>query len=339
MLRKAAVGTISGVFLTMSITMSGCGASEKSSRERAGPVIARIDGSPISQSELEHWAGLTRQEGASNQVSTDRALNVLIHTRWLLGEAHELGVSVPAREVKHEAEELVEDEAEKAPYQRMPHDPELRRFLLSPKLRQADRERLIEVTLLVPKIERARLQRGRQRDVKRSQIERFYAKHKRQFYLPNQRQVEIIGGLLADVVQAKREIEGGKPFLEVARRVSIDPEAPGGLWRLLLGHDEPEVEDPIFAARLHVLLGPKKYSEYYIFEVLEAVPAHQETLTEAEAAIRKKLAPGPARLAVRSEQEWIKRTTCRAGYVVARCREYRPRRPASGVSADHRAKG
>jgi hypothetical protein len=265
-------------------------------------------------------------------------LSFLILSRWLLGEANELGVSVAASEVKREASELVEDQAEKAPYQRMTHDPELRRLLLAPILGQADRERLIELSLLVPKIERARLLRARRREVNRRQVERFYVRHKRQFDLPNQRQVDIIGGPLADVIQAKHEIESGKPFLEVARRVSIDPEAPGGLWRLLLGHDEPQVEEPIFAARLHVLVGPKKYSEYYIFEVLEAIPAHQETLAEAEEVIREKLAPRPARLGAESERKWIRRTRCRAGYVVARCREYRTRRVSSGPWADHGAR-
>jgi hypothetical protein len=291
---------------------------------RARPVVvATVAGSAISQADVEHWAtAIEPSTGVTPALKGERALNFLIFARWLTAEARELGVTVTRSEVKHQTTELIEGQAEGETYPHMPRDAQLRELLLVSSLRRADREWLIELALIDPRVERARLVRARQ-EVPHDQILRYYAEHMRRFYLPDQRQVEIIGGTPADVAQAKREIEGGKPFLEVARRLSRDPEAPGGLWRLLRGHDEPQVEDPVFAAKLHVLVGPKQYSQTYIFEVLEAIPAHQQSLAEAEDSIRRRLVRPAAQVAAAAEQKWRTGTKCDMGYVVSRCSEYR----------------
>jgi hypothetical protein len=255
-----------------------------------------------------------------------RALRVLIFSRWLFDEARELGVRVPAAEAKHQAEELEADLAENFPFPGLPQDPDLRQLLLSRWRSRADRVWLMQIALLAVKVRQALTERAR-RSVSHRELLRFYATHKRRFFRPDERDLEIIGGSKAVALQAKREIQRGRPFLEVARRLSSDPEAPGGLWHLLRGHDEPEVERPVFAAKPRVLLGPMHYSIYYIFEVLDAIPAHQQPLGRVEGAIRRELAPSPRRLLAAFEARWTARTSCRAGYVVRRCRQYRPSAP------------
>jgi hypothetical protein len=336
-IERAAIASSCVLVFICGLAVNGCGSGRDArsdhrpptATEAVSPPVARVSGRAITEAELTHWARLAApSDDASTRAVRSQVLGFLIFSRWLLDEAGELHVSVLPSVVKQEATELVEDEAEKARYQHMPHDPELRQLLISPRLGERDRDLLIELTLLVPKIERARIGRAREL-IARGRIARFYALHRRWFYLPNQRQVEIIGGLLSEVLQGKREIEDGKPFLEVAKRRSSDPEAPGGLWRLLLGHDEPQVEDQIFSAKLHALIGPKKYSEFYIFDVLEARPAHQETLAEAEDAIRKRFTPSSTQLQLQAERRWRARTSCRRGLPTTRCEDGRTRRPNS----------
>jgi hypothetical protein len=314
-------GFVCGTAALVAMLASGCGGGarrEERPAPRPEPVpvpVARAGGNVISRAELEHWASVA----AADRIATRRqALSFLIDSMWLTVEARELAVAVRPSEVKHQVAELTADRAENVVYGPLPHDPTLRRLLLAAGLRTHDRERLMKLALLMPKVERARLQRAR-RAVPRALVKRFYMRHWRRFFLPDQRQVEIIGSSQSAVLQAKDEIERGASFLEVARRVSIDPEAPGGLWRLLRGHDEPQVERPVFAAKPHVLVGPEHYSEYYIFEVLEAIPAHQQSLAQVEETIRRELAPSPRRLASTAERRWRARTVCFGTNDVPQC--------------------
>jgi hypothetical protein len=284
-----------------------------------GPAVARVGSGVIRQADLNHWMSTA---GSRVGVTRKRMLSFLVRSRWLLEEARERAVRLPASEVKHQVAELLADQAEHVKFGPLPHEPLLRRLLLVSGLRPADRRWLMSLTLLVPRVERARLERAR-REVSRDRAEKFYARHRGKYFLPDQRQVEIIGGGKPLVLQAKREIERGKPFLDAAK-VSLDPEAPGGLWRLIRGHDEPQVEDPIFAAKSHELVGPKQYSQYYIFEVLEAIPAHQQMLREVEGKIKEELAPSPQRVRSEAEREWVRRTTCLSAYVVPECSERHP---------------
>jgi hypothetical protein len=285
-------------------------------------VVARIPAGPIREAELRHWTSVVSAAAAtSGEGAKDRVLSFLISSKWLLAEAHELGVAVPASEVKLQVEELEADVAEHATYDKLPSDAELRELLLAPRLAKADRTWLMTLDLLLPRLEMAELARAQQ-VIPESEVVRYYDRHRRSFYLPDQRQLEIIAGSLQEVKLAKQEVAAGRPFLEVAKLRSHNPEAPGGLWRLLRGHDEPPVEREVFAAKPNVLVGPKQYSMYYIFKVLEVIPAHQETITEAEQAIRRRLAPPSRQVHVALEAQHVAQTTCSAGYVVSGCREY-----------------
>jgi hypothetical protein len=254
-----------------------------------------------------------------------RALDLAILSRWSTGEAREERLSVSEEEASQQLELLRFDERTGTSYEGLPHEPMLRRLLVSSRVATSDRLWLMRVALLEAKVERARHARAAQA-VSREEVARFYREHKQRFLQPARREIEMLGSYSrAVVMKAKLEIEDGKPFLAVARRVSVDGEAPEGLENLVRGTDEAEVEDPVFAARPHVLSGPYKYILWFLFEVLKVVPAHQQTLAEAEGAIRRQLAPGvvASRLLPAFEAKWMARTSCRAGYVIARCRQYK----------------
>ena len=103
--------------------------------------------------------------------------------------------------------------------------------------------------------------------------------------------MEILGSHEKSVVaKAKREIEGGADFLKVAKRFSIDTEAPEGLQDFYKGQEEPPFERVVFAAKPGVLSGPEKYQLYYLFRVSKFTPSRELTLPQAEAAIRRQIA-------------------------------------------------
>jgi foldase protein PrsA len=304
------------------VAASGCGGS--------GDVVVRVGGETLSMAELNHWMSVdaaVRGESAGSTAPLKRqVLGFLISARWLMGEARELGVRVSEGEATKQLELLRFDQIESRPSQGLSHYAELRRLLLSKAVGSADRLWLMRLSMLTAQVE-ARYLSQAAREVPRAWAARYYAQHKPRYFQPQWRDLEILtSGDRALVVRAKREIEAGKPFLDVARAMpEPDVEAPGGLQHLVAGAEEREFEEVIFAAKPHVLTGPAKLQFYYLFEVLDGRPAHQQTLAEAEGQIRRQLAPRQAlaTLLPSFEAKWIARTDCRPGYVVQGCRQYR----------------
>ena len=254
-----------------------------------------------------------------------RILGFLISSKWLTAEARGLGLSVSEREAGKQLELLLYVQRTHTEYyDTLPREPTLRRLLLSPKVRSPDRLWLMTQGMLATRVEQARLSQA-QREVSHTEVKRFYDSHPRQFVMPDESDMEILGNYKrAVVVKARREIESGTPFLTVARRVSIDPEAPNGLQHLVRGREEPPFERVVFAAAPHVLVGPVNYGFYYLFRVLKAIPAHRKPLAQVEAAIGRKLASRRAstKLLAAFERRWVARTNCRPAYVVPKCRQY-----------------
>jgi hypothetical protein len=310
--RVAALGAC-GLSAT-AIAIMGCGSG----------VVARVGSSEISDAELGHWLSANSKvarQGAGSEGARREVAGLLVLAQWITGEARQLGVAVSAGEVSSELGLLRFDQRESALSETLPRDPVMRKLLLSPNLDVPDQRWLMRLNLLAAKIEGVRLQQA-EREIPAQQVAAFYSQHRRRFLLPERRSLEVIGShQKAVVVRAKHEIEHGKPFLELARRVSADGEAPEGLQELVRGKDEEQFERPVFAAKPHVLVGPKKYLLYFIFEVLKSTPAHQQSLVEAEGAIRRELASGQPlrRLTAASEASWAARTSCSPAYHTQRC--------------------
>jgi hypothetical protein len=316
--------TIRGVLTLAAIALAavvcGCGSSDA--------VVARLRGDALYKTQLDHWVSVGAAVGGRSPRSSDRVLSFLIAVKWLLGEARELGLTVPQQDASKQLEILMFDQRTGAPLSGLhglPREPEARRLLLSPKVKRADRLWLMQLGLLGTRIEQERVTQA-EREISHAQIASFYRSNSRLFHVLAQREIEILGNYKQDVVaRAKREIEAGAQFLTLAHRVSMVPEAPEGLQHVIRGQEEPAFDKTIFAATPHVLLGPVKEGYYYIFKVLKATPAHRRALPEVEGAIRRRLASSRAstKLLAAFEAKWIARTSCRRGYIVSRCRQFR----------------
>jgi hypothetical protein len=309
--------------------VGGCGSSDR--------VVARVDGDPIVKTVLSHWtaigAAVDGPHPTGRATSSRRALGFLISAKWLTIEARELGLSVSARKARRQLEVLAYDQRAHTPYYgELPQDPELRRLLLSEKVRWPDRLWLMKLGMLATDLERERLAQAKH-EISHAEVAGYYEVHGQEFFVPKRSDMDILGSYnRAVVVKARREIEAGKSFLTIARRVTIDPEAPNGVQHLIQGREEPPFEKVIFGAPPHVLVGPVHYGFYYLFRVYRATPAHRKPLAQVEAEIGRKLASTRASTKLRAafEAKWAARTSCQAGYVVPRCRQYARLTPSSG---------
>jgi hypothetical protein len=187
----------------------------------------------------------------------------------------------------------------------------------------ADQEWVVKLALLDAQIERLRIAQAAQR-LTRAQIVSYYWRHQRRFFVPEHRDVAIIETPTEPPIRkAKREIESGKDFADVARRVSTDPRAPNG-QKLYLTRSEGAtlLTDAIFGAKPHVLIGPLLVIWFYLFDVLRIVPAHELSLAQAQRTIVQILATEEvSRSSVRAayERKWVDRTVCQRRYVVRGC--------------------
>jgi predicted small secreted protein len=317
--------SVPAAVLLVSVVLSACGT------RGSEDVVAKVGGRAITKKQFEHWLSVEGASGApANGVSPGkRAMQSLISAEWTRAQASELGVHVGNAEAEQQLSLL--DYAGSAGLGGrglFAHEAELKKEFASKALTHADRLSLVELNLLASKIEqKSRLLAERQ--ITHAQLARYYEQNRRRFDLPEEREFTILQthGKPA-VLRAKREIEAGKGFLSVAKRVSIDSEAPDGVQRLKRGEEEPYFVARIFAAKLHVLTGPfKVVLDYYIFKLIRITPRRPRTLTEAEPMIRRLLVDQESgraltELADARTSAWKARTSCDVGYVVPLCGQH-----------------
>jgi hypothetical protein len=296
--------------LAVGASLSACGGG-------SGVDVAHVGGSSIGKATLDHWSSIERGTSSSPRTSVQRALGLVISAQQTLAEAAELGVTGSDGRVHERLAEFEYARARGLPF-------ELRtsfeRLLDKPRETPQDRLWLVKLAVLATNVERVLLSRA-ERALGPADIRAYYAKNKRRFVLPEQRELEVLGNAERSVVvKAKREIQAGVPFLMVARRVSTDAEAPEGLQHLVPGMEEPAYERHVFSARPGTLVGPVRQAFYYIFKVIAVTPTRQLSLTKSEAKIRRQLvAARRGAIVAELRQRWVAKTSCRPGYVVVQC--------------------
>jgi hypothetical protein len=302
------------------LVAGGCGmgndspASTRSRSAADGKVLARVDAARITEGDLLRWKSWL---GSRVDVSLPTLLRVLVRTSWLTAEADRLGIKPEVASVRRRVAELTSYEDVGARYSPVSRDTLLKQLLVEPATARVGREHLMAATLLAAQVEQTRLDRAR-RSVPQRRVAQYYAAHRRRYHVADARRIELMGGSRDRMLKARREIEAGKSFVDLALENEL-AEAPKGLWYLIRGHDEPQVERPVFSAKPHVLIGPLEYSSYYLFEVLEIIHPHYRRLAEEEGAIRGSLAPPVSQLNRSAERFWRSRTVCSTGYELPEC--------------------
>ena len=315
---------VSVLFTVVGLAACGGGGS--------GDVVAQVGGSPITKASFDHW--LSVQAATDGQAVLDpeassgalrrRVLGFLVSSWWTIGEAAELGVKVTDEEAQKQLERFKYIQLEGLKYERFPKEAELQRSLAGSGVTRTDQLWLMKLNMLAARIEQKQFSEA-QRRIPYAQVAAYYDEHKQSFVLPERRDIEVIATHdEATAAKAKREVQSGKSFLSVLKRVSIYPEYPEGLpnWQ-----KEKSFHEHVFAAKPHVLTGPVHQILYYVFEVTKVTPPRQQTLAQVEAAIRQRLAAQRQRqvsteLLKAFDSKWTARTDCRVGYVMPGCRQY-----------------
>lgn len=260
-------------------------------------------------------------------------LDFLISSQWVQSEAEELGVHVSDSEVKKQFGTLKS--------QQFPKESTYKEFLAKTGETEADLLMRVKLQLLARKIQE-KITKNAKKSPSKAEIEKYYNQHKTQYGKPERRNLQII--LTKDEAgakAAKAEVESGKSFATVAKAVSIDPLSKsngGALNEVTRGEEEKALDEAVFSAKVGQLAGPVKTPfGYYVFKVTKVLPSTQQTLAQAESAIKSQLGTQGSQQALTKfveefRKKWMGRTECRSGYVVPDCKESKTKTSTSATA-------
>jgi foldase protein PrsA len=299
-------------------------------------VIVRVGKSAITEGELSRWiatmapehvapdppryaACIAHQESVSlqsvkaelkeecqRQYQTLRrqALNFLISSQWLIGEAASSGLKVSDSEVRTRLQE----EGTRLPYHATGADAELEveAELAAGKLRQA-------LVRSEPKIPQA-------------QIAQYYRQNIRRYEQPERRDIDIVERLHSEAAArgVMQKIVRGASLSKMAIYESI--ERPRNFAEI--PPEKRVMRRAIFAAKPGVLIGPTPLNFLYaVFEVTRIQPRVVQPLAGVQGSIEVKLAEAQQRRTLAKfidewRARWRTRTDCHRGYVVQKCKQY-----------------
>jgi foldase protein PrsA len=329
-----------------------------------GDAAVQIDGTSITKSTLKHWVAIAASPGASGagtktavpvppdytacianlqatetkpakgqnkktaaQLKTQcetqykqlqsEVLGYLIPGQWVIGEAESLGVKATDNEVKKQFNTILKGQ--------YPKESEFQKFLASSGQTVSDLLLRVKIQVLTQKIEKKVTEKASK--VTTAQAQTYFNSHRP----PEKRNVQIIlTKTEAQATSAKKEIESGKSFASVAKKVSIDPtsKASGGLLKeVTRGEEEKALDTAIFSTKPNVLSGPVKTPfGYYVFEVTKTFAA--KTFAQEESQIKQQLASTGQQTALsgfatKFRKKWEAKTECAAEYIVVDCKGYK----------------
>jgi parvulin-like peptidyl-prolyl isomerase len=176
-----------------------------------------------------------------------------------------------------------------------------------------------------------------------AQIQSYYNSHATQFGKPESRDLRVVlAKSQADALAAKKALESGQSWADVAKKYSTDPTSKnngGLLTNITKQQADPALAQAAFSAPANKLLGPVKGQfGYYLFDVNKITPGTQQSLAQATALIRQQLSTQQQQTAQtaitnQAKKDWLSQTTCRSGYAMADCKGYKaPKTATTGTS-------
>ncbi len=268
-------------------------------------------------------AELKKQCETQYKSLQQEVLGFLTSSAWVLGEAKSLGVKLSDNEVRNQFLKIK--------HQQFKKPAEFEKFLATSGQSVSDLLLRVKLNMLSQKIQ-AKIVKEKPK-VSQAEIQKYYNENKSRYGTPEKRDAQIILTKTEEQAkEAKKELESGKSFSEVAKKHSIDPtsKAKGGqLGEVVKGQDDQSLDNAMFAAKANELGGPVKSPfGYYLYEVKSIKPGNSQPLSKVEASIKQTLTTQAQQKKLSNfiknfKKKWQAKTDCQSGYVVANCKQYK----------------
>jgi foldase protein PrsA len=292
--------------------------------------LAATSPKPAKGQHAPTTAQLKTQCATQYKSLQQQVLGFLISSDWVIGEASSLGVKLTDAEVRKQFLKIKN--------QQFPKASEFEKFLSTSGQTVSDLLLRIKAVSLLPQKIEAKVVKEKGK-VTQAQIEKYFNSNKSRFGKPEKRSVQIIlTKTEAAAKSAKKEVESGKSFASVAKKVSIDPtsKSNGGLLpEVVKGQEEKALDTAIFSTAKNILSGPIKTPfGFYVFEVKSITAGQQQTLKQVQSSVKQQLTSTQQQAALTQfvksfKKKWMAKTDCRTGYVVTDCKQYKAPKTSS----------
>lgn len=329
-----------GAIFVGGVAVSGCGSAIP------GDAVAVVAGNPIPTRALQHWGyiaavGQSQSSPGSPVIVPDppnytkciaslkkiapagitlaviknacvqqfqQTMEYLVRADWVQGQAAAEGIKVTSAQVQAKFATA----RAQSPYKTAA---EFSSLLSSTGQTEADIVYRIRIQLLATKLATP------------AAVAAYYKQHLSSYTTPERRNVRIIlTKTLAQANAAKAALTNHQTWEATAKKYSIDTATKntGGLLVGVINGQEPAaLNSAIFSAPHLKLLGPiQSPFGYYVAEVTTIFPATSESLAKATPTIKSTLA-NAALQAPPWEKKWKAKTTCRDGFQIPDCNNYK----------------
>jgi PPIC-type PPIASE domain len=296
-----------------SVAIAACGGSAGASH--SSQIVARVGGVPVAQTALAHWMRAMAAQHIAPDERRQRALDFLIASQWLIGEATAEGVGVSNGQV---AMRLT---AKERSFPNGRH--EFEEFLRVVAHTVADQELEIRVELASEAIRRRLV--AQETKITPADVARYHRQHLTDFIVPEERYFYIVENIpsAAAAKTLMAEVRAGRSLPSLSLKESY----PRKSYSSYIGEKRTIIE-AIFKATPHVLTGPIRLGTlYFLIEVTRATHPYTQSFAQVRGAISSQLAAERQRRTLATftaswHNRWKARTDCHGGYVVQRCRQY-----------------
>jgi foldase protein PrsA len=249
-------------------------------------------------------------------------MQFLIQAKWVEQEAVEQGIKVSDQEVKNRL-----DEEKQRAFPGKQGEKRYQQFLKTSGMSEEDILFRFKLETLQQKLTQKVTEK--QAKVSDKDVADYYAKNKKRFAQPEQRDLNVVlTKTKGKADAAKSALDDGGSFKTVSKQYSIDEASKqqgGKLPDVAEGQQEKAFNDAIFSAERGDLQGPVKTQfGYYVFEVTKVKPASQQSLDQSRETIKNLLR---SQRQQKSLDKWIKdfrkrykeKTVCADDFAVAEC--------------------
>jgi foldase protein PrsA len=266
----------------------------------------------------------------------DQVMQFLISSEWIEKEAESRGIEATDAEV-----DRMFDQQKRQSFQ---NEGQYQEFLRASGQTEADLKFRIRLDVLSNKVrEEIVKDKG---EVTDSQVRDYYNKNKSQFGEPEKRDLSVVlTQKEAEAAKAKRALEDGQSFREVAKRYSIDEASKGQGGKLpgvTRGQQDAAFDQAVFKAKKGELVGPVKTQfGFYVFRVDKITPGSQQSFEQSRETIKAQLRSEKEQKALDAfvkefQKEYRDKTNCAKGYAISQCKngpKEQPQMPGAGQGA------
>ncbi len=264
-------------------------------------------------------AALKSQCQSEFDQGKQQVMQLLITTGWIRGQANLMGIKV--------SESAVAKKFNETKKQAFQTDAAYKKFLATSGQTEAQLKDRIKTDLESQEIRDSVIKNAE--TVSDEEAIAYYNKNKDQFGTPEKRSYDVIlAKTQAKAAEARKAIESGTPWAEVAKEFSTDSATKnkGGVVKdAIKGQNDPSLEKAVFDSNVNELSEPVKGSfGWYVVKVTSKTPGTAPAFTKVKPQIVQQVKSQKQQAALTAfvksfQDKWKAKTECAKYYIVDLC--------------------